>query len=237
MCSGKTLHSNEMRSNMLKHFRHNKNSIVDGGRDSNHSHNLIHKMPNTVWSVCPYLIYVADAADNVCGENILTCGEISDWMQKLLILVEKWHICVHTCKQGGLMCEIRDCQSAIVKYLNNSPDPKHTLLCRENAFVAIYPDTLWRLQADIWCSRVLGHVRSVIVGICVLQLPNPEWIPNWAIIWAARRVWSHFKGWKSETEVFIQSRERDQYLTPIIRDSSSSSCLTKKSKANTLSNG
>ena len=35
------------------------------------------------------------------------------------------------------MCGIRDWQSTIVKDLNNSQDPKHTLLCRENAFVAI----------------------------------------------------------------------------------------------------
>ena len=36
------------------------------------------------------------------------------------------------------MCGIWDWQSTIVKDLNNSRDPKHTLICRENAFVAIY---------------------------------------------------------------------------------------------------
>ena len=36
------------------------------------------------------------------------------------------------------MCGIWDCESTIVKDLNDSQDPKHTLFCRENAFVAIY---------------------------------------------------------------------------------------------------
>ena len=40
--------------------------------------------------------------------------------------------------QGGLMCGIWDWQSTKVKDLNDSQDPKHTLICRENAFVAIY---------------------------------------------------------------------------------------------------
>ena len=47
-------------------------------------------------------------------------------------------ICVHTCMQCGLMCGIWDWQSTIVGDLNDSQDPKHTLFCRENAFVAIY---------------------------------------------------------------------------------------------------
>ena len=36
------------------------------------------------------------------------------------------------------MCGIWDWQSTIVKDLNDSQDPKNTLFCRENAFVAIY---------------------------------------------------------------------------------------------------
>ena len=36
------------------------------------------------------------------------------------------------------MCGIWDWQSTIAKDLNDSQDPKHTLICRENAFVAIY---------------------------------------------------------------------------------------------------
>ena len=36
------------------------------------------------------------------------------------------------------MCGIWDWQSTIVKDLNDSQDPKHTLICRENAFVAVY---------------------------------------------------------------------------------------------------
>ena len=35
------------------------------------------------------------------------------------------------------MCGIWDWQSTIVKDLNDSQDPKHTLFCRENAFVAM----------------------------------------------------------------------------------------------------
>ena len=37
-----------------------------------------------------------------------------------------------------LMCGIWEWQSTIVEDLNDSQDPKHTLFCRENAFVAIY---------------------------------------------------------------------------------------------------
>ena len=36
------------------------------------------------------------------------------------------------------MCGIWEWQSTIVKDLNDSQDPKHTLFCRENSFVAIY---------------------------------------------------------------------------------------------------
>ena len=37
------------------------------------------------------------------------------------------------------MCGIWDRQSTIVKDLNDSQDPKPTLFCRENAYVAIFP--------------------------------------------------------------------------------------------------
>ena len=36
------------------------------------------------------------------------------------------------------MCGIWNWQSTIVKDLNDSQDPKYTLICRESAFVAIY---------------------------------------------------------------------------------------------------
>ena len=36
------------------------------------------------------------------------------------------------------MCGIWDWQSTIVKDLNDSQDPKHTLFCRKIVFVAIY---------------------------------------------------------------------------------------------------
>ena len=45
------------------------------------------------------------------------------------------------------MCGIWDWQSTIVKDLNDSQDPKHTLLCRENAFVTIYA-----LSSDNKCA-------------------------------------------------------------------------------------
>ena len=60
------------------------------------------------------------------------------WTMHTDKLTTKCHICLHTWKQGGLMCGIWDWQSTIVKDLNNSQDPKHTLFCRKNAFVAIY---------------------------------------------------------------------------------------------------
>ena len=53
-------------------------------------------------------------------------------------LTTKCHICLHTWKQGSLICGIWDWQSTIVKDLNDSQDPKHTLFCREIVFVAIY---------------------------------------------------------------------------------------------------
>ena len=60
------------------------------------------------------------------------------WTMHTDKLTTKCHICQHTWKQGGLMCGIWDWQSTIVKDLNDSQDPKHTLFCRETAFVAIY---------------------------------------------------------------------------------------------------
>ena len=55
---------------------------------------------------------------------------LTNWAQNV--------ICVHTCKQGGLMCRIWDWQSTIVKDLNDSQDHEHSLFCRENASVVIY---------------------------------------------------------------------------------------------------
>ena len=60
------------------------------------------------------------------------------WTMHTDKLTTKCHICLHTWKQGGLMCGIWDWQSTIVKDLNDSQDPKHTLFCREIVFVAIY---------------------------------------------------------------------------------------------------
>ena len=52
------------------------------------------------------------------------------------------------------MCGIWDWQSTIVKDLNDSQDPKHTLICRENAFVAIYG-----LFSDNKCT-LFAHLRG-----------------------------------------------------------------------------
>ena len=60
------------------------------------------------------------------------------WTMHTENLTTKCHICLHICKQGGLMCRIWDWQSTIVKDLNDSQDLKHTLFCREIVFVAIY---------------------------------------------------------------------------------------------------
>ena len=82
-------------------------------------------------------------------------------------LTTKCHICLHTWKQGGLMCGIWDWQSTIVKDLNDSQDPKHTLICRENAFVAIYA-----LFSDNKCplfTRLGGGVAQS--GHCPLFWP------------------------------------------------------------------
>ena len=82
-------------------------------------------------------------------------------------LTTKCHICMHTWKQGGLMCGIWDWQSTIVKDLNDSKDPKHTLICRENAFVAIYA-----LFSDNKCplfTRLGGGFAQS--GHCPLFLP------------------------------------------------------------------
>ena len=67
----------------------------------------------------------------------------------------------------GLICGIWDWQSTIVEDLNDSQDPKHTLFCRENAFVAIYA-----LFSDNKCplfTRLGGGVAER--GQCHLFLP------------------------------------------------------------------
>ena len=82
-------------------------------------------------------------------------------------LTTKCHICLHTWKQGGLMCGIWDWQSTIVKDLNDSQDPKHTLFCREIVFVAIYA-----LFSDNKCplfTRLGGGFAQS--GHCPLFLP------------------------------------------------------------------
>ena len=61
-------------------------------------------------------------------------------------------------------CRIWDWQSTIVKDLNDSQDPKHTMFCRENAFVAIYA-----LFSDNKCplfTRLGGGVAQS--GHCLL---------------------------------------------------------------------
>ena len=76
------------------------------------------------------------------------------WTMHTDKLTTKCHICLHTWKQGGLMCGIWDWQSTIVKDLNDSQDPKHTLFCREIVFVAIYA-----LFSDNKCPLFRGEIR------------------------------------------------------------------------------
>ena len=72
-----------------------------------------------------------------------------------LCTLTKWPqnvICVHTCMHSALMCGIWDWQSMIIKDLNDSQDPQHTLFWRENAFVAIYTpfsDIKWGTMSPI----------------------------------------------------------------------------------------
>ena len=63
------------------------------------------------------------------------------------------------------MCGIWDWQSTIVEDLNDSQDPKNTLFCRENAFVAIYA-----LFSDKKCPLFtrLGGGRVAQSGHCLL---------------------------------------------------------------------
>ena len=59
------------------------------------------------------------------------------------------------------MCGIWDWQSTIVKDLNDSQDPKHTLFCREIVFIAIYA-----LFSDNKCplfTRLGGSPKADIV--------------------------------------------------------------------------
>ena len=66
------------------------------------------------------------------------------------------------------MCGIWDWQSTVVKDLNDSQDPKHTLFCRENAFVAIYT-----LFSDDKCPLFtrLGGGGSAKADIVCFSLP------------------------------------------------------------------
>ena len=73
------------------------------------------------------------------------------------------------------MCGIWDWQSTIVKDLNDSQDPKHTLFCRENAFVAIYA-----LFSDNKCPLFIrlggGSPKADIV--CFFTIFSHEVFPN-----------------------------------------------------------
>ena len=66
------------------------------------------------------------------------------------------------------MCGKWDWQSTIVEDLNDSQDPKHTLFCRENAFVTIYA-----LFSDNKCPLFtrLGGGGFAKRGQCHLFLP------------------------------------------------------------------
>ena len=61
------------------------------------------------------------------------------------------------------MCGIWDWQSTIVKDLNDSQDPKHTLICRENAFVAIYALFVRQQMSAFYPFRGGGSPKADIV--------------------------------------------------------------------------
>ena len=58
------------------------------------------------------------------------------------------------------MCGIWDWQSTIVKDLNDSQDPKQTLFCCENAFVAIYAFFFFLDNKCSLFSRIGGVAQS-----------------------------------------------------------------------------
>ena len=58
---------------------------------------------------------------------------ISDALQQIYVMFH-----VFRARQGGIKCANRRRGSSIAKDLIDSEDPKHTLFCRETAFVAIY---------------------------------------------------------------------------------------------------
>ena len=67
------------------------------------------------------------------------------------------------------MCGIWDWQSTIVKDLNDSQDPKNTLLCRENAFVAIYA-----LFSDNKCP-LFKYKKYIVVYIALCFSDTPPY--------------------------------------------------------------
>ena len=71
-------------------------------------------------------------------------------------------------KQGGLMCGIWDWQSTIVMDLNDCQDPKHTLFCCENAFVAIY--ALFSDNKCLLFTRLGGGVAQSGHCLCSVSL-------------------------------------------------------------------
>ena len=99
------------------------------------------------------------------------------WTMHTDKLTTKCHICLHTWKQGGLMCGIWDWQSTIVKDLNDSQDPKHTLFCRENAFVTIYALFQTTYVPPFYPFRGRGGAERGQCHICLLFLYRgfPKW--------------------------------------------------------------
>ena len=87
----------------------------------------------------------------------------------------------------GLICGIWDWQSTIVEDLNDSQPPKHTLFCRENAFVAIYA-----LFSDNKCPfregvRRKGTMSPFLPFFFIVGLPKDrtrsgtKWSLKWSI--------------------------------------------------------
>ena len=60
------------------------------------------------------------------------------------------------------MCGIWDWQSTIVKDLNDSQDPKHTLFCREIVFVAIYALFFRQQMSVFYPFRGVGRPKRTL---------------------------------------------------------------------------
>ena len=92
------------------------------------------------------------------------------WTMHTDKLTPKCHVYAYC----GLMCGIWDWQSMIVRDLNDSQDPKHTLFCRETAFFTIYAlfsDNKCALFARLGGGSLKGHNVTFFTVFFIAGLP------------------------------------------------------------------